>query len=69
MKCKLCGNDAFVCIHNGTRDIPELNAMKCTQCGLVQLDGCEYNTELNYVRGGMLEKNYIRRLSATRRIS
>lgn len=58
MKCKLCGNDAFVCIHNGTRDIPELNAMKCTQCGLVQLDGCEYNTELNYVRGGMLENTY-----------
>ena len=58
MKCKLCGNDAFVCIHKGTRDIPELNALKCTQCGLVQLDSCEYNTEINYAGGGMLENTY-----------
>lgn len=58
MRCKLCGGASFVCIHKGTRDIPELNAMRCTSCGLVLLDSFDYNTETNYEEGGMLVDTY-----------
>lgn len=58
MKCLICGNHHFECIHSGTRDVPHIHVMKCLGCGMVQLDGTEYNTEKNYVRGGMLENTY-----------
>lgn len=58
MQCKLCGSDDLVCIHRGTRDVPELNVMKCAQCGLVQLDNIQYNTDSNYSEGGMLKNTY-----------
>lgn len=52
MKCIICGGDSFSCIHKGTRDIPQINVMKCEKCGMVQLDSNEYNTAQNY-RGGV----------------
>lgn len=58
MKCLICGNENFECIHKGTRDIPDINVMKCMECGMVQLDCSEYNTEQNYGDGGMLKNTY-----------
>ena len=50
MKCLICGGSRFVCIHEGTRDIPEIKVMKCEECDMVQLDCSAYNTEQNYRR-------------------
>lgn len=58
MKCLICGNSRFDCIHNGTRDIPEIDVIQCTECGMVQLDNNKYNTEQDYSKGGMLKKSY-----------
>lgn len=58
MKCLICGNQQFGLIHNGTRDITDVNVMKCSKCGMVQLDSQDYNTENNYVGGGMLKNSY-----------
>lgn len=58
MKCLICGNENFECIHKGTRDIPNINVMRCTECNMVQLDCSEYNTEQNYGDGGMLKNTY-----------
>lgn len=35
MKCLICGGDGFECIHKGTRDFPQINVMKCQECGMV----------------------------------
>lgn len=58
MKCILCGNEEFECIHKGTRDVANINVMKCSKCGMVQLNDLEYNTEYNYSEGGMLKSTY-----------
>lgn len=58
MKCLICQNKSFECIHNGTRDVPDIRVMKCTKCGMVQLDNQEYNTDQNYSGGGMMENSY-----------
>lgn len=52
MRCLLCDGSHFLCIHHGTRDISGINVMKCSECGMVQLDSMEYNTESNYRGGG-----------------
>lgn len=56
MKCIICSNNEFACIHNGTRDVPHINVMKCKNCGMVQLDSNCYNTESMYTGGGYAEK-------------
>lgn len=56
MKCLICGGNDFECIHRGTRDISDINTMKCRECGMVQLSCNTYNTEKNYEQGGMLKK-------------
>ena len=58
MKCILCGNEEFECIHKGTRDVSNINVMKCSKCGIVQLNNLQYNTECNYSEGGMLKSTY-----------
>lgn len=58
MKCILCGNEEFECIHRGTRDVSNINVMKCSRCGMVQLDNYQYNTDCNYSEGGMLKNTY-----------
>lgn len=58
MKCLICGEDNFECIHKGTRDIPGINVMKCKECGTVQLDSNQYNTAQKYRGGGMLKNGY-----------
>lgn len=58
MKCILCGNEEFECIHRGTRDVSNINVMKCSSCGMVQLDNLQYNTDCNYSEGGMLKNTY-----------
>ena len=55
MRCKLCGKDNFICIHNGTRDVHQLRVMKCISCNMVQLDNFSYNTEQNYEGGGYVK--------------
>lgn len=37
-KCFLCGGMDFMLLHEGVRGSKEINAVKCRQCGLVQLD-------------------------------
>lgn len=32
--------------------------MKCSRCGMVQLDNYQYNTDCNYSEGGMLKNTY-----------
>lgn len=59
MKCIICGSEDFECIHKGTRDVPDINVMRCKECSMVQLDCYEYNTEKNYRRGGMLKNTYV----------
>lgn len=58
MECLICGGKDFVCIHNGTRDVPDVNVMKCTKCNMVRLDTFKYNTIVGYSEGGMLENAY-----------
>lgn len=58
MKCILCGNEEFECIHRGTRDVSSINVMKCSRCGMAQLDNYQYNTDCNYSEGGMLKNTY-----------
>lgn len=58
MKCLLCKSEMFHCIHKGTRDIEEINVMKCENCGMVQLDNFSYNTDDKYRSGGMLLGEY-----------
>lgn len=58
MKCLICGSGNFLHIHKGTRDVADINVMKCAKCGTVQLDTKEYNTEQNYMEGGMLKNSY-----------
>lgn len=58
MKCLICGNNQFDCIHYGTRDISDINVMKCTECGMVLLDNTTYNTKDKYGGGVMLENAY-----------
>lgn len=58
MKCLICGKSQFTCIHHGTRDIPDINVMKCTNCGIVLLDNISYNTKEWYSGGGMLKDAY-----------
>lgn len=58
MKCLICGEENFKCIHRGTRDVLDINVMKCKNCGMVQLDSFEQNTEENYEGGGMLKDTY-----------
>lgn len=58
MKCLICGKENFVCIHKGTRDFPDINVMRCCECGMVALDSRENNTEENYSQGGMLKDSY-----------
>lgn len=52
MKCLICRNTEFVCIHHGTRDVPDINVMKCKKCGMVQLNTQKYNTAELYSGGG-----------------
>ena len=58
MKCFICGEKQFKCVHKGTRDVPTINVMKCCNCGFIQLDNREYNMEENYMGGGMLRDAY-----------
>lgn len=51
MKCLLCKGERFNCIHKGTRDVAELNVMRCDNCGMVQLDSFSHNTDENYAGG------------------
>lgn len=58
MKCLICGKEKFTCVHEGTRDIPTINVMKCQECGMVMLDSQVANTEENYSDGGMMKDAY-----------
>ncbi len=58
MECILCGNQYFDCIHRGTRDVSNINVMRCRKCGMVQLDCKGDNSEEKYAAGGMLENAY-----------
>lgn len=58
MKCLICDGEKFERIHKGTRDIASVNVMKCIKCGMIQLDSQKYNTDENYVCGGMLKASY-----------
>lgn len=58
MRCLICGNRNFKCIHHGTRDVASIDVMKCTECGMIQLDEQKENTEENYINGGMLKNSY-----------
>ncbi len=53
MRCVLCGNDKLEMIHKGCRDNPNVNVMKCKQCGLVFLDSFEQITDTLYEDSGM----------------
>ena len=58
VKCLICGSQQFQCIHKGTRDISDIDVIKCTRCGFVELSCNQYNTIENYTGGGMLINTY-----------
>lgn len=59
MQCLICKSEEFDCIHEGTRDIPDIKVLKCRKCGMVCLDNQKQNAQQNYARGGMLQNSYV----------
>lgn len=57
-KCLNCGSNEFECIHKGTRDNADIDELRCSKCGLVQLSSKDCNTEQDYSDGGMLREAY-----------
>lgn len=54
MKCYLCQSSKLGTIHHGTRDINNLNVIKCLSCGLVFLEDFGHIDEDFYSSGEML---------------
>lgn len=52
-KCFLCNSDKAHLIHNGVRDNPDINVLKCDNCGLVRLDKFIQDTDEYYQQSGM----------------
>lgn len=66
-KCYLCENKDLRLIHRGTRRNPNVNVLKCSQCGLVQLDNLIDNPDEFYENSGMRKQQEldIRRIRIT----
>lgn len=53
MKCYLCNNKDLKLIHEGTRDKPSINVMKCKNCGLTLLSSFDHMSNEFYEESGM----------------
>lgn len=53
MNCYICNNDRFETIHRGTRDIPDLNVLRCSHCRLVFLESFDHISNSFYSEGEM----------------
>ena len=52
-KCYLCGGTDYDTIHEGVRENPNINVLKCKRCGLVQLSKFIKNVDEFYHESGM----------------
>lgn len=52
-KCFLCGSSTFRIIHKGTRDCPDIDVLKCDDCGLVRLSKFMKDSESYYEKSQM----------------
>lgn len=56
-QCYLCSSNQCALIHKGTRDKPEINVLKCANCGLVMLSE-HLPSDHNYENGEMHGKSH-----------
>lgn len=63
-KCYLCGAENYEVIHYGVRGNPDINVLKCKQCGLVFLSQFISDTVQFYCNSGMRkqEKDNIKKI-------
>lgn len=59
-QCRLCGSRSIELIHNGTRDNPDINVLKCTKCGLVFLSDFE-QIHNGYYENSKMRPNFNRK--------
>lgn len=62
-RCGLCGSKQAKIIHHGTRDIQDIDVLKCEECGLVRLSTFKQITDGFYEESGMRKNDDITRLS------
>ena len=67
-ECQLCGNRNIQLLHKGTRDNPNVNVLKCMECGLIFLSTFEHIHngfyENSKMRVGTINKNTWEMVSA-----
>ena len=54
MECYLCESVRFEIIHKGVRDNPNIDVIKCKECGLVSLNKLDHITNSFYQNSGMI---------------
>ena len=52
-KCHICSCEETITVCSSTRDISEINVLKCTSCGTVFLDSFEHIDDTFYEKSGM----------------
>lgn len=62
-KCLICGGQEYSIIHKGTRDIKNIDVLKCNNCGAVRLSSFEQIYDGFYENSGMRENKEITKLT------
>lgn len=62
-KCIICDCEEFKQIHRGTRDINEIDVLKCKSCGAVRLSSFNQIFDGFYEKSGMRQDKQINRLT------
>ena len=61
-KCIICGGEEYIKIHHGTRDIEDIDVLKCKKCGIVMLSSFQQIYDGFYENSGMPENKEIAKL-------
>jgi len=62
--CYICNSTKFLKVDGIVRDLPNLNILKCNNCGLITLESFDHIDDTYYEFGGMREEDeYIQDLS------
>lgn len=56
-KCRICGCEEVATVCNSTRDIKDINVLKCLSCGTVFLDSFKHINDKFYEESGMRSPN------------
>lgn len=62
-RCVLCGSDIAKIIPHGTRDIEDIDVLKCEKCVLVRLSSFDQITDGFYEASGMRQSADIAKMS------